>query len=348
MQYILLDDDISVLPMPTRVYNALKRNKVNTVGEMIQSKEEGKLEDFAYLGKKGISEIEQIVLSLHTGAMGYCIAGTADEAAQRKVEEAALEQENASTDIQGDTPVSKLSFSVRATNALHRLGIESVSDLMKLSREAIERLPGVGAQTSDEILGIIKSIEKNPEIIEENEVPIENAGNIEKLLTVLGDTPIDEVRLASRTITGLKRAGIFTVGALLQATDDELRNAPYIGNKEYNEIKSRIHGILDEGSGSVSERDNPQEMELPSWRISLVEDGFDFTVIDVLVDRFNFKPIWMAEWFGLSRQSIYNIMEKRSPQRRSIWTGKTMSDEEKKILMQMIKEKTFEYKHEGA
>ena len=47
MKYILLDDDISILPMPNRVYNALKRNKVNTVGEMIRSKEEGKLEGFA-------------------------------------------------------------------------------------------------------------------------------------------------------------------------------------------------------------------------------------------------------------------------------------------------------------
>ena len=40
MQYILLEDDISKLPLPVRCFNALKRNGVNTIGDMIRSKEE--------------------------------------------------------------------------------------------------------------------------------------------------------------------------------------------------------------------------------------------------------------------------------------------------------------------
>jgi len=342
MKYILLDDDISILPMPTRVYNALKRNKVNTVGEMIRSKEEGKLEDFAFLGKKGISEIEQIVLCLHTGTMGYCIASTEDEAAQRIAEEAVLDQEKAPTGIQGDTRVSDLPFSVRAANALRRLGIEKVSDLMKLSRETIEQLPGVGAQTSEEILGIIKSIEKNPEVIEENEAPLENTSSIEKLLAVLGNTPVDEVMISSNALIGLKYAGIFTIGALLQAADEELRNAPHIGDREYNEIKGKIQKIIEEGNRTVSEEDNPQEMGLSFWRIPLVEDGFDFYVIDLLMRFFDFKPSRMAKWFDLSKQGIGSILKTRLSKRRSVWTGKTMSAPERELLMSLIEKRQME------
>ena len=342
MQYIVLDDEISILPMTTRVYNTLKRNKVNTVGEMIRCKEEGKLGSFAHLGKKSISEIEQLVMSLNTGTMGYCITEAHNENALSMAGKASSEKGKVPTEIHGEVPLSNLQLSARATNALRRFGIKKVSDLMKLSQETIKQLPGVGAQTSEEILGVIKSIEKNPVIIEEHEVPIENIDSIEKLLVVLGDTPIDEVRLASRTITGLKRAGIFTVGALLQAADSELRNAPYIGDRGYNEIKARIQNILDEGNSPVSEWDNPQETELPSWRISLAEDGFDFYIIDLLTEHFGFSPSRMAKWFDLSKQSISNILNKRLSTRRSVWTGKTMSAQERELLMSLIENHQLE------
>lgn len=38
--------------------------------------------------------------------------------------------------------------------------------------------------------------------------------------------------------------------------------------------------------------------------------GFDFQVIDILTDKIFFKPIRMTEWFDLSRQGIYNALEK--------------------------------------
>ena len=79
MQYILLEDDISKLPLSVRLLNVLKRNGVNTVYDMLQSKEKKRLKNFALLGKKGVSEIEQLVENLSTGVEDYCIAKNEDE-----------------------------------------------------------------------------------------------------------------------------------------------------------------------------------------------------------------------------------------------------------------------------
>lgn len=73
MQYIHLTDDIDELNLRMRTFYGLKRNGVNTVQDMIRSKENNELKDFAWLGKGNISEIEQLVNSLYSGDGEYII-----------------------------------------------------------------------------------------------------------------------------------------------------------------------------------------------------------------------------------------------------------------------------------
>ena len=48
MQYIHLTDDIDELNLRMRTFYGLKRNGVNTVQDMIRSKENNELKDFAW------------------------------------------------------------------------------------------------------------------------------------------------------------------------------------------------------------------------------------------------------------------------------------------------------------
>lgn len=73
MQYIHLTDDIDELDLRMRTFYGLKRNGVNTVQDMIRSKENNELKDFAWLGKGNISEIEQLVNSLYSGDGEYLL-----------------------------------------------------------------------------------------------------------------------------------------------------------------------------------------------------------------------------------------------------------------------------------
>lgn len=78
------------------------------------------------------------------------------------------------------------------------------------------------------------------------------------------------------------------------------------------------------------------------------EKGFDFPVIDKLVEQFAFKIGHMTEWFNLSRQSIYNVIDKRSPKRREIWTGKRLTESERDILFKLISVRKFDYNDENV
>ena len=156
MQYILLEDDISKLPLSVRCFNALKRNGVNTIGDMIRSKEEGKLQGFAFLGKKGVSEVEQCVESLYVGTTGFHIAADEDEIARRKTEDAVADMKRISAEENGDNPVSGLSLSARAINALMRAGIRTAGELYGTTEEQLLGMHNLGAKTAKEILDYIK------------------------------------------------------------------------------------------------------------------------------------------------------------------------------------------------
>ncbi|MCI8550151.1 MAG: hypothetical protein HFI68_06120 [Lachnospiraceae bacterium] len=76
--------------------------------------------------------------------------------------------------------------------------------------------------------------------------------------------------------------------------------------------------------------------------------GFDFPVIEELIERFDLKISRMAEWFGLSRQRLYDVIDKRSTKRREIWTGKSLGEYEKGILLKLIHAGKFDYNDENV
>ena len=169
---------------------------------------------------------------------------------------------------------------------------------------------------------------------------------VERLISKYGDLLIDEVRLSSQAMVSLKRAGIFNVGALLQASDAEIRKASCVSERDCNEIDAKIRAIIEEERKCISIGGVSQEIVFPTWKMPLVEDGFDFFVIDVLTRQFDFSISRMAKWFDLSKQSISSILKTRLSSRRSIWTGKPLSDVEHDLLMYLIEKRQMEFVEE--
>ena len=130
MHYVLLENDISKLPLSVRLVNVLKRNGVKNIAEMIQCKENGTLKDFVFIGEKGAAEVEQWVESLETGANGYCIASNEDEIAQCRANDA-LEE------LKRPISASELPFSIQVINALLRAGIKTIGDLHNVTEKML-------------------------------------------------------------------------------------------------------------------------------------------------------------------------------------------------------------------
>jgi DNA-directed RNA polymerase subunit alpha len=55
--------------------------------------------------------------------------------------------------------------------------------------------------------------------------------------------PIEELDLSVRPYNCLKRAGINTVGDLLQRTEDEIVNVKNFGRKSLDEVKEKLAGM---------------------------------------------------------------------------------------------------------
>jgi hypothetical protein len=228
-----------------------------------------------------------------------------------------------------------LELSNKSKKILTRLKIMTLADVVHYGIHEISSLSNI----SDDVLGELTDVIARAEVI--TKAFEERANRINEILPDVQDISINELGLRASVSTALTRGGIHTVGALIQMSKNDIFKLRNVGELRRNEIAAVIDKILRDGTVSLG---HATAEEKQNTGIETEEKGFDFSVIDDLMDRFAFKPAWMAEWFGLSRQSIYNVMEKRSPRRRSVWTGKELSENERFILEKLIDGNCFSYR----
>ena len=182
MQYVLLEDEISILPLSVRISNVMKRNGVNTIGDMVRRTEGGELKDFAYLGKKGVLEVERWVKSLYIGAYGYRITTDKDK----------LQREESNKNIE-DTD----SYLVQELSESYELKPAACRELIN---ETNNHYPGVKGETfiyrlyENEKLSNALNV-KILSILEEHEEGVSQESLKEKLPEHLKNTTIVEEML---------------------------------------------------------------------------------------------------------------------------------------------------------
>ncbi len=251
-------------------------------------------------------------------------------------------------DVQG-APIEDLGFGARSYNALKRAGIHAVGDLIQMSRKDIFELRNVGVLSRDEITAGIESIIKNGKVVShdeadtsESDTALENSRIIEVLPEVEAIS-IDVIPFSVRARNALRRANVQTAGALITLSEKAILGLCGVGQQTRDEITTVINSILADGKGFFDKLIDRTSAYSTNESDARPEKGFDFSAIDLLIEEFRFKPVKMTEWFGLSRQSVYNALEKRLPQRGFVWTGKVLSKYEQEILIDLIEKNCFEY-----
>ena len=262
-----------------------------------------------------------------------------DEAAEPELE---IEPHNELDDI----PLDNLHLSFRAGNALKRAGIHTAGALVRLTEEEIAELKNVGVQTKREILAAVSSfLGSDGENINKPEpepiVPVEIPDS--EPCREFDEIPLDKLCLSVRSGNALKRAGIKTVGSLLRLSEEEIMSLKNIGARTRDELLAVIAAIL-ENQEEYLERFTREPKE--SDKIITEEEprkGFDYVVIDRLIEGFRFKTTAMTEWFGVSRQRIAQVMWVRSRKSAARWTGKALSEKESEILLRLADDHRFDY-----
>ena len=227
-------------------------------------------------------------------------------------------------DVQ-DKPIENLGLGTRSYNALKRAGIHTVGDLIQMSQKDIFELHNVGVLSRNEITTVIEGIVQSGKVIygEDIGVPVSDIdivrenNRITEVLPEVDTIPIDNVPFSLRALSALRRVDIQTIGALIMLSEEDIRGLYGVGQQTRDEIASVINSILEYGKEYFDKLSDGILTYSEEESETRPGKGFDFSTIDLLTEKFGFKLAKMTEWFGLSRQSVYNILEKRLPQRRS-------------------------------
>jgi DNA-directed RNA polymerase subunit alpha len=133
------------------------------------------------------------------------------------------------------SPIQKVNYSVEDTRVGHaadydRLVLEVWTDGSIRPEEALQE----SARQLIENFRLFAGTAAGPEV-----AAGAPADETNKVVTM----PIEELDLSVRPYNCLKRAGINTVGDLLQRTEDEIVNVKNFGRKSLDEVKEKLAGL---------------------------------------------------------------------------------------------------------
>lgn len=151
---------IATLGLSTRTFNALMRNGYDTLYLLIENAEA--LGAIRNLGRKSISEVEELLRRIQDGAIPEAVApNIADDAGTGDDQEADEAPELPEAIL--NRPAADLRLSVRAGNALRRGGIETIGQVLALNAEDLKQMKSMGTLSQQQLLEQLEMLREQGE-----------------------------------------------------------------------------------------------------------------------------------------------------------------------------------------
>lgn len=251
-----------------------------------------------------------------------------------------------------DIPIGNLNLSTRSHNALTRAGIATVGTMIQMSQKDIYELRGVGNQSVEEITSVIntfleydkKSTEhsiSNQSFASDTIVDFNNPPFNESILS----RPVTDLHLPVRVFNALRYKGIKTIRQALALSPEDILQMRNLGILSAQQLKEQIELLCETGEDYFSIHITGEDNERESPKYSKRE--VDIATVNKLLDDYRFKTKWLCEWYGLSRQRIYQKIEKRRKNYGN-WCDKELLQEERAVITQMINTKSFFCEEKGT
>ena len=178
-----------------------------------------------------------------------------ESAAEMYFDEA--ERERPQRDAVLDLPVMDFELSVRARNALKKMNIETLGDLLKVREQELMSFKNFGETSLAEIKSLLASKGLRMGQLADDaggatRVTPQAFGSDPGLTAADGDVPqelleqpVSDLDLSVRSRKALQRLNINSIGELAAKTDDELLGCKNFGQTSLNEIKQVLatHGL---------------------------------------------------------------------------------------------------------
>jgi hypothetical protein len=137
--------------------------------------------------------------------------------------------------------ISKLGLSVRATNVLTHMGLESVEKFAALDQRTLLGRRNCGKKTAAEIL---EAVAKHKPLME---VASTKQNHASCLSAAMERTPVTDLRLSVRAMGALDRLKISTVAELAKISDRELLGLTNFGKRSLREVQSQLALLRERG-----------------------------------------------------------------------------------------------------
>ena len=253
-----------------------------------------------------------------------------------------------------DIDVEDCGFSNRTHNILLRHQITNVYELAEKYNEGLTGLRGVGVFVEEEVQSFFESkindaldeskrkkevlqtiAEAKAKIVEAEELEAEN---VKSFLESMDQISIFELPMSVRVYNGLKRGGINTVKDLLLLKKSELLELRNIGATSVEEIESIQNSIWAEREEYFSQ----EAGEYDDVEAKLTEDtrDFDKIVIADLRENYNFSTALLQEWFGITRQGVYQRLAPHK-KNKDKWVGKELTSKDLEGIRLLISQKSL-------
>ncbi len=163
--------------------------------------------------------------------------------------------------------IENLSMSTRSRYILHKLGIETVDQLMETKIEIIAEQKNVGAKTVSEIENIMNKLNTGEILLtdldEQTDYMKEVCFSSDQLLE-LSKHSISELGLSIRAYNALNCAGYFTLDKVAVLKEEDLAEVKNIGRKSVNDILQSMEMWLNENMISVEKITTSDEIKIDS------------------------------------------------------------------------------------
>ncbi|MEM6313921.1 MAG: DNA-directed RNA polymerase subunit alpha C-terminal domain-containing protein [Planctomycetota bacterium] len=143
-----------------------------------------------------------------------------------------------------DVPINDFELSVRSRNALKKMNVHTLGDLLKVSEQELMSFKNFGETSLSEIKSLLASrglrlgqaLEEGPVVA--SPVPAADfRAPAEDIPEELSDKGISEMELSVRSRKALQRLNIQTIGELCSRTEEELLGCKNFGQTSLSEIK---------------------------------------------------------------------------------------------------------------
>lgn len=143
-----------------------------------------------------------------------------------------------------DVPINDFELSVRSRNALKKMNVHSLGDLLKVSEQELMSFKNFGETSLSEIKALLagrglrlgQALEEGPVVL--SPVPtLDRHAPADDIPEELSDRSIGELELSVRSRKALQRLNIQSIGELCNRTEEELLGCKNFGQTSLSEIK---------------------------------------------------------------------------------------------------------------